>query len=124
MKKVEDKITANILDYFLNKPKMYPRKYVLSKNSSCPRANGIYAWYFKNNLFEFPNQKNISKHKNYSILYIGIAPSRLTSKSNIRKRIFNHFEAYSLWLDTQIIIRNIIIKQKINSYLEESKIKK
>ena len=40
---------------------------------------------------KLPNQKSISRHKNYSILYIGIAPSRLTSKSNIRKRIFNHF---------------------------------
>ena len=91
MKKIEDKITTNILDYFLNRPKMYQREHVLSKNSSCPRSNGIYAWYFKNDLFKFPNQKNISRHKNYSLLYIGIAPSRLTSKSNIRKRIFNHF---------------------------------
>ena len=48
MKKIEDKITTNILDYFLNRPKMYQREHVLSKNSSCPRSNGIYAWYFKN----------------------------------------------------------------------------
>ena len=123
MKKVEDKITANILDYFLNKPKMYPRKYVLSKNSSCPRANGIYAWYFKNNLFEFPNQKNISKHKNYSILYIGIAPSRLTSKSNIRKRIFNHFRG-TAYGSTLRLSLGILLSNKSKFILRRIKNKK
>lgn len=67
------------------------------KECPCPKSNGIYAWYFKNDIFEFPNQEKISVYKNYSILYIGIAPSRITSKSNLRKRIFNHLKgnAYS-----------------------------
>ena len=123
MKKAEDKITANILDYFLNRPKLYQRKYVLSKNSSCPRSNGIYAWYFKNNSFEFPNQKNISKHKNYSILYIGIAPSRLTSKSNIRKRIFNHFQG-TAYGSTLRLSLGVLLSNKSKFILRRIKNKK
>ncbi len=123
MKKAEDKITANILDYFLNRPKMHQRKYVLSKNSSCPRSNGIYAWYFKDGLFKLPNQKSISRHKNYSILYIGIAPSRLTSKSNIRKRIFNHFRG-TAYGSTLRLSLGVLLSNKSKFILRRIKNKK
>ena len=123
MKKEEDKITTNILDYFLNRPKMYQRKYVLSKNSSCPRSNGIYAWYFKDGLFKLPNQKSISRHKNYSILYIGIAPSRLTSKSNIRKRIFNHFRG-TAYGSTLRLSLGVLLSNKSKFILRRIKNKK
>ena len=102
---------------------MHQRKYVLSKNSSCPRSNGIYAWYFKDGLFKLPNQKSISRHKNYSILYIGIAPSRLTSKSNIRKRIFNHFQG-TAYGSTLRLSLGVLLSNKSKFILRRIKNKK
>lgn len=75
---------------------LYPQKYwsrgeVLTlKPCPIPAESGVYAWYFKQYPDIIPAQ-NFHQFNDCFLLYVGIAPSRLGSANNLRKRIRQHF---------------------------------
>jgi hypothetical protein len=65
---------------------------VLSSPSPVPRVSGLYAWYFR----EVPPGVPVNDcvvRDGLTLLYVGIAPSRIGSKSTLRRRIRQHYRS-------------------------------
>ncbi|MGE0601202.1 MAG: GIY-YIG nuclease family protein [Dehalococcoidia bacterium] len=70
---------------------MWARTELLSEPSSIPRAQGIYGWYFDEP--PHPACTNVGTVVNgWSLLYVGIAPGRVGSTSNLRTRLRSHLK--------------------------------
>ena len=75
----------------LNPSRIWSRAEVLNqKPCPIPADSGIYAWYFKQFPAIIPFQ-NCHQYNDYTLLYVGIAPSRPNSSNNLRKRIKQHY---------------------------------
>lgn len=75
----------------LNPSRIWSRVEVLSQRPCpIPAESGVYAWYFKQVPTIIPT-KNCHQYNNYTLLYVGIAPSRPTSSNTLRKRIRQHY---------------------------------
>ncbi|MCA9930133.1 MAG: GIY-YIG nuclease family protein [Anaerolineales bacterium] len=75
----------------LNPSRIWSRTEVFNqKPCPIPAESGVYAWYFKHIPSIIPKQ-DCHQHNNFILLYVGIAPSRPTSSSNLRKRIKQHY---------------------------------
>lgn len=78
------------IDKLLNPPKLWSRDAILNqKPCPVPRERGVYAWYFRQTPSIVPTQ-GCHQYKDFKLLYVGIAPSRPTSSSNLRIRIKQH----------------------------------
>ncbi len=78
------------LQALLAPAKLGSRSEVLDHRPSLvPAASGIYAWYFQNIPKCVPTE-GCHRHDGPVLLYVGIAPSRISTRSNLRRRIRNH----------------------------------
>lgn len=68
------------------------RSGVLARPSPVPSTGGLYAWFFRETPGHVPTD-GCFRSDDLILLYVGIAPSRSTSKSNLRKRIRQHYTA-------------------------------
>ena len=76
---------------------LYPDKFwnseeLLSFDSPLPEKPGVYAWYFSSYPSAIPIHK-VYYYQDLPLLYIGVAPSRPDSKSNLKKRIRQHLRS-------------------------------
>jgi hypothetical protein len=75
----------------------------LAHASELPHAHGFYAWWGKTGCIErvrsFPNAAP-TQRDGYDLLYIGIAPGRMTSKSTVRTRVVGNHIAGNLAAST------------------------
>ena len=78
------------MDNIINALTKPEKLYSYSQIHDIPKTSGIYAWYFKENSLPVPTGKCAIKGDN-TLLYIGISPSREKSKSNLFKRIKQHY---------------------------------
>ena len=81
----------NVLHALLKPSKLWSRAEVLIRPCPVPKEPGIYGWYFK----EIPPQVPVdgcNVWKDLTLLYLGISPSRKTSKRDLAKRIRYHFK--------------------------------
>lgn len=63
---------------------------LITKPSPIPAQSGVYAWYFR----QFPAVVPIQDchcYNDYTLLYVGLAPSRPNSSNCLRKRIKQHY---------------------------------
>ena len=84
----------NLSNLLLSPKHVLDRSTVLKQPSPVPSTSGLYAWFFR----EIPNcvpLDGCGRHDDSVLLYVGIAPSRASSKSNLRKRIRQHYTADS-----------------------------
>lgn len=71
-------------------PKIWMRRAdILERSSPVPRTPGIYAWYLSTNAVWADAAPRIV-HSGYALMYVGIAPARRNSTSNLRKRLRQH----------------------------------
>jgi len=68
------------------------RSEVLATPSPVPKVSGLYAWFFRN-VPEGVPAKDCIRRKGLTLLYVGIAPSRVGSKATLRSRIRQHFQS-------------------------------
>lgn len=84
---VIDEVTEGLL-----KPKyLWTRSEALTRPCPVPQKPGIYAWYFE----EVPPRVPVAGCNTWlgkTLLYIGIAPSRESSKRNLAKRMREHYK--------------------------------
>mgnify|MGYP002713168312 CR=1 FL=1 len=77
----------------LTPSKLWSRSEILNqKPCPIPSESGVYAWYFKQIPTVIPTQ-DCHYHNNFTLLYVGIAPSRPTSSNTLRKRITQHYRS-------------------------------
>lgn len=76
----------------LSPDRVLDRSSVLARPSPVPSARGLYAWFFRETPGPVPIDSCL-RWKDLKLLYVGVAPSRSTSKSNLRKRIRQHYTA-------------------------------
>ena len=70
----------------LTKPaKLYSRQDVFSKPCPVPKERGVYAWFFTDELSIVPSSECI-ENNNFTLLYVGIAPSKPRKNGKILKR--------------------------------------
>jgi hypothetical protein len=62
---------------------------VLARPCPIPGEPGVYSWFFKEPPPQVPLE-GCSSHGGATLLYLGIAPSRPGSRSNLRKRLRGH----------------------------------
>ena len=70
---------------------LFTRAQILSDPKLIPTTRGIYGWFFR----EIPPQVPVSGCKQFdelTLLYVGISPSRPTSRQSLRKRIRYHYQ--------------------------------
>lgn len=75
---------------FVHAERLWSRNEVLAAPSPVPTESGIYAWYFR----AIPDSVEAAGCRQVggkTLLYIGIAPSRESSRSHLRKRIQIHY---------------------------------
>jgi hypothetical protein len=72
--------------------KLWNREELLGFSSPLPGKPGIYAWYFSSFPPEIPVH-DVYSYQGLPLLYVGIAPSRPGSSSNLRKRIKQHLKS-------------------------------
>jgi hypothetical protein len=72
--------------------KLWNREELLGFSSPLPEKPGIYAWYFSSYPPEIPVQ-DVYYYQGLPLLYVSIAPSRLDSSSNLKKRIKQHLRS-------------------------------
>ena len=73
--------------------RLFSRAEVLQIPSPVPKANGLYAWYFRNVPSVIPTD-NCLEFKGNRLLYIGIAPDKINkpnSRATLVKRIRQHY---------------------------------
>lgn len=71
-------------------PKIWmSRADILERSSPVPRTPGVYAWYLSANAAWADAVPRIV-HSGYALMYVGIAPARRHSMSNLRKRLRQH----------------------------------
>lgn len=76
----------------LSPDRLLDRSSALARPSPVPAASGLYAWFFRETPGHVPTVDCL-RSDDLNLLYVGIAPSRSTSKSNLRKRIRQHYTA-------------------------------
>ncbi len=80
---------SNVVEVFRNPPRLYTRAELTAPPSPVPPSHGIYGWYF--DVLPHASIHGIGTFVGpWSLLYIGIAPGRPGSASNLRKRLRNH----------------------------------
>ncbi len=72
--------------------KFWKREELLGFDSPLPDKPGIYAWYFCSYPSVIPVH-DVYHYQDIPLLYVGVAPSRPDSKSNLKKRIQQHFRS-------------------------------
>lgn len=84
---------SKILKHFKNpKSKFYKLEKVFLKSAvePVPKEPGIYAFYFSEEITKMTYGCEL-EYGDYTLLYLGIAPTKYSSSSNIRKRIRQHY---------------------------------
>jgi hypothetical protein len=79
-----------MIDALRRPHRLWTRPDVLQRPSPGPAARGIYAWFFR----EIPKGvpiENCTTHDGFTLLYVGIAPSREGSKATLRRRLRQHY---------------------------------
>ncbi len=74
----------------LRPTKVWNREEALHNPSPVSPVSGIYAWYFRE-IPPFVPTDGCVTYQDLTMLYVGIAPSRTKSKSNLRKWIRQHY---------------------------------
>ena len=82
--------TADEVVAFLQSPsRLWSRTELMLRPSPIPQHAGVYGWYF--NELPWHEVPGIGTHVgDWSLLYVGIAPGRPGSRSNLRKRLRSH----------------------------------
>lgn len=97
--------------YLLRPDTLYSRESVLARPCPVPERSGIYAWYFKNIPPRVPVADCV-KNGEYTLLYVGISPSRIESTQSLRKRIRYHYRGNAagstLRLTLGVLLRDVI----------------
>jgi hypothetical protein len=70
-------------------PRLWTRAEALARECPIPSEPGVYAWFFKEAPPGVPLEGCLSRG-GAILLYLGIAPSRPGSRSNLRKRLRGH----------------------------------
>lgn len=71
--------------------KLWSRAEILrQKPCPVPAASGVYAWYFRQFPAIIPSSDCLS-YNELTLLYVGISPTSVNSKNDLRKRIVDHF---------------------------------
>lgn len=70
---------------------LYSRSDVLVSPCPVPAAWGVYSWFFKEVPEGVPTEGCITK-LNRTLMYVGISPSNVHSRENLRKRIKYHYQ--------------------------------
>ena len=83
-------ISRMLPDQLTEPTHLFSRAEVLDRPWPVPAVRGVYAWYFHDIPNHVPTQGCVRKC-GHTLLYIGISPSRDTSRANLRKRIHQHF---------------------------------
>lgn len=65
---------------------------MLDPFSHAPTANGVYAWFFREIPPDVPTNGCVLRN-GLTLLYVGIAPSRVGSKATLRSRIRQHYRS-------------------------------
>lgn len=79
----------SLVSFFSNPDRLWGRAELTSSPSLMPASAGIYGWYF--DALPHPSVHGVGTLVGpWSLLYIGIAPGRPGSASNLRKRLRNH----------------------------------
>jgi hypothetical protein len=81
----------HILEALMRPRKLWMGSELLTKPNPIPKSPGIYAWYFRA-LPEEVLLDDCHRVQGYSLLYLGIAPSRATSSATLRSRIGIHLK--------------------------------
>ncbi len=85
-------MVREILAAFRRPMRVFTRPELIADPSLIPAAPGIYGWYF--NEMPHPDLPGVrTRFDEWSLLYIGIAPGRAGSNSNLRTRINTHLRA-------------------------------
>jgi len=79
-----------VIDALTKPQRLYSREEVLAKPCPVPKQAGLYAWYFLAPPPRVPID-GCANHEGLWLLYVGISPSRTTSKEQLRKRIRYHY---------------------------------
>ncbi|MFD1193945.1 GIY-YIG nuclease family protein [Seohaeicola saemankumensis] len=80
----------HILKKLVSPDCLLSRTDALSSPPQVPAANGLYAWFFRNAPDIVPTQ-DCTTLDDLVLLYVGISPFRAPSRSNLRKRIRQHY---------------------------------
>jgi len=81
---------ALLVEELTVQPPLYSRAELLDRDSPLPSAPGLYAWFFEQAPRSVPTEECF-RRDGATLLYVGIAPSRpTTKKSNLRSRIRQH----------------------------------
>lgn len=80
--------TSNNLANFIFNANLLSREEVNTAPCPVPNQPGIYAWFFRRIPERVPT-KACYERDGFTLLYLGIAPSRATSKASLRRRIRN-----------------------------------
>jgi hypothetical protein len=81
-----------VIDSFRNPARLYSRNELVTQPGLIPSQAGIYGWYFD----DLPHGAIAdigTVVDGWSLLYIGIAPGRPGSASNLRNRLWTHLTA-------------------------------
>lgn len=79
----------DVVEWFRNPAGFWTRQSLMAKPCPIPAAPGLYGWYFDE--LPDPGMPGIGTRVGaWSLLYIGIAPGRPGSASNLRRRLRNH----------------------------------
>jgi len=83
----------NIADYRepFQPAKVWRGLQILSNDSLVPKCSGPYAWYFQDLPAGIP-KAGCLPFNDLTLLYVGIAPKRISSKQTLRDRIKNHLK--------------------------------
>lgn len=73
----------------IDAPSLWSPAEICSRPSPAPRGPGIYSWFLEQVPPEVP-QEGCVRHGSATLLYLGVAPSRPDSRSNVRKRLRSH----------------------------------
>lgn len=80
----------SVRESILNPSRVYSRDDILDQPCPVPNQAGIYGWYFREIPPEVPTRE-CKRHDGFTLLYLGISPSRPSSKGTLRARIKTHY---------------------------------
>ena len=89
--------TMPVLDFeqlereLLSSAPLFRWKQIRKDSNLPPRSSGVYAWFFERMPPEVPTEGCFIRDR-ATLLYVGISPKNLTSKSTLRDRLWAHFE--------------------------------
>ncbi len=106
---IEDLLTNTIL---------YSREEAIANPCPIPNQKGIYAWFFRD-IPKLVPLDNCYTRDGFTLLYIGIAPSSSTSKSNLRKRIKTQHLKGNAYGSTLRLTLGCILEEHLNITLKQ-----